>query len=152
MQKAAGEAQAPPKSPTKNFRGRRPKEYTFFTHESRNRGRCGLRIPTNLDRRRFLKTSVAGGAGLLIGFYLPAPGEMLAAPAISAPPAALNAWIHIGTDEPTLQLRQSCRIGCKNSRTQGCAAQGFQAIPDHRQAAQTAGHAGQSKWQSRIWH
>ncbi len=59
-----------------------------------------MRIPTtNLDRRRFLKTSVAGGAGLLIGFYLPAPGEMLAAPAISAPPAALNAWIHIGTDD-----------------------------------------------------
>src|SRR5258706_13020440 len=99
MQKAAGEAQAPPKSPTKNFRDRRPKEYPFFTHESRTRGRCGLRTPTNLDRRRFLKTSVAGGAGLLIGFYLPAPGEMLAAPAISAPPAALNAWIHIGTDD-----------------------------------------------------
>jgi CO/xanthine dehydrogenase Mo-binding subunit len=55
--------------------------------------------PTNLDRRRFLKTSVAGAAGLIIGFYLPAPGEMLAESPSGAPPAALNAWIHIGTDD-----------------------------------------------------
>jgi isoquinoline 1-oxidoreductase beta subunit len=54
---------------------------------------------TKLDRRSFLKTGVAGATGLVIGFYLPAHHEVLAAPPAGAPAAALNAWIHVGTDD-----------------------------------------------------
>ncbi len=54
---------------------------------------------TKLDRRSFLKTGVAGATGFVIGFYLPTHHEVLAAPPASVPPAALNAWIHIGTDD-----------------------------------------------------
>jgi len=54
---------------------------------------------TDLNRRKFLKTSVAGTAGLLLGFYLPAPGEILAASPAGTPPATLNAWVHIGADD-----------------------------------------------------
>ena len=56
-------------------------------------------ISSNLDRRRFLKTSVAGATGLVIGFYLPGRFEALAAAGSDAAPAVLNAWIHIGTDD-----------------------------------------------------
>jgi hypothetical protein len=50
-----------------------------------------------MGRRDFLKTGAAGAAGLWIGFYFPGAAESLAAaPAV---PVALNAWIHIGTDD-----------------------------------------------------
>ena len=53
-----------------------------------------------VDRRSFLKTGVAGAAGLVIGFYLPGRYEALAAaPAGTAEPTALNAWMRIGTDD-----------------------------------------------------
>ena len=50
-----------------------------------------------LDRRGFLKMGAAGATGLAIGFYFPGSAETLAA--APAPPIALNAWIHIGTDD-----------------------------------------------------
>ena len=54
-------------------------------------------IALGMDRRSFLKTGAAGAAGLCIGFYFPGAAESLAAaPAV---PIALNAWIHIGTDD-----------------------------------------------------
>ena len=47
-----------------------------------------------LPRREFLKKSAAGGAGLVIGFYLPGKYEALAAaPSVSS--AAMNAWVRI---------------------------------------------------------
>jgi isoquinoline 1-oxidoreductase subunit beta len=53
-----------------------------------------------LNRRSFLKTGMAGAAGLVIRFYLPGRFEALAAsPADSAAPAVLNAWMRIGTDD-----------------------------------------------------
>ena len=52
----------------------------------------------NLDRRGFLKMGAAGTTGLLIGFYFPGATETIAA-AASVEPIALNAWIHIGTDD-----------------------------------------------------
>ncbi|MGH9771031.1 MAG: molybdopterin cofactor-binding domain-containing protein [Candidatus Acidiferrales bacterium] len=54
---------------------------------------------SQLDRRSFLKTGLAGATGLVIGFYLPGPHELFAATDATATPAALNAWIHIGTDD-----------------------------------------------------
>jgi len=53
---------------------------------------------SQLDRRNFLKIGAGGATGLVIGFYLPGRFEALAAtpPAASA---ALNAWIHISSDD-----------------------------------------------------
>src|SRR6266700_3879929 len=53
---------------------------------------------STVNRRGFLKLGAAGSAGLLIGFYFPGTGESIAA-APPAAPLALNAWIHIGTDD-----------------------------------------------------
>jgi isoquinoline 1-oxidoreductase beta subunit len=50
-----------------------------------------------LNRRGFLKMGAAGTTGLLIGFYFPGHAELAAAD--TAAPVALNAWIHIGTNE-----------------------------------------------------
>jgi isoquinoline 1-oxidoreductase beta subunit len=51
-------------------------------------------ISTKIDRRRFLKTSLAGATGLIVGFYLPGRHEVLDAKADPAI-AELNAFIHI---------------------------------------------------------
>src|ERR1700738_4956131 len=51
-------------------------------------------------RRAFLKVGAAGATGLLIGFYLPEHVEAMgAAPVEPETTVALNAWIHIGTDD-----------------------------------------------------
>jgi isoquinoline 1-oxidoreductase beta subunit len=63
---------------------------------------------TGIDRRAFLKTGVAGAAGLAIGFYLPGRMEALAAPAAGAAPASLNAWMLISpTDQVTIVIDKS---------------------------------------------
>lgn len=53
----------------------------------------------HIDRRRFLKTSAAGAAGLWVGFHLPGPLASIAADEVAAMPFALNAWVHVGTDD-----------------------------------------------------
>jgi len=65
-----------------------------------------------VDRRGFLKMGAAGATGLLIGFYLPERVEALAA-AGAAPEAAvaLNAWIHIGTDDQVTILIDKSEMG-----------------------------------------
>jgi isoquinoline 1-oxidoreductase beta subunit len=63
---------------------------------------------SRINRRGFLKTGVAGAAGLAIGFYLPARLEALAAPAGLTPPASLNAWMLISTtDVVTIMIDKS---------------------------------------------
>jgi isoquinoline 1-oxidoreductase beta subunit len=65
-----------------------------------------------VDRRSFLKTSAAGATGLVIGFYLPGRFEALAAPpAGSASPAALNAWMRIGTDDSVTIVIDKSEMG-----------------------------------------
>jgi isoquinoline 1-oxidoreductase beta subunit len=65
-----------------------------------------------VDRRNFLKTGVAGATGLVIGFYLPGDFEALAAaPAGSAAPAALNAWMRIGADDSVTILIDKSEMG-----------------------------------------
>jgi isoquinoline 1-oxidoreductase beta subunit len=67
---------------------------------------------TRLNRRGFLKTGVAGVTGLVIGFYLPGRFEALAAsPAGMAEPAALNAWMRIGTDDSVTIVIDKSEMG-----------------------------------------
>ena len=62
-----------------------------------------------MDRRSFLKTSAAGTAGLLIGFYF--HGDMEALAAASDSPIVLNAWIHVGTDDLVTILIDKSEMG-----------------------------------------
>src|SRR6266851_9529397 len=65
-------------------------------------------MTTGIDRRGFLKTGVAGATGLVIGFYLPARFDALAAPIAIMPPSSLNAWMLISTtDEVTIMIDKS---------------------------------------------
>jgi isoquinoline 1-oxidoreductase beta subunit len=64
-----------------------------------------------VDRRGFLKTSLAGTTGLVIGFYLPGRSEALAASAAGAAPAALNAWMRIGADDSVTILIDKSEMG-----------------------------------------
>jgi isoquinoline 1-oxidoreductase subunit beta len=63
---------------------------------------------TGMDRRSFLKTGMAGAAGLVIGFYLPGRTEVLAAPAGAMQGASLNAWMLIApNDSVTIMIDKS---------------------------------------------
>jgi len=50
-----------------------------------------------VNRRSFLKMGATGTTGLLIAFYF--PGDLETMTAASEAPVALNAWIHIGTND-----------------------------------------------------
>ncbi len=54
---------------------------------------------TGIHRRGFLKTGIAGAAGLVIGFHLPDRFEAFASPVAMMPPASMNAWIQISTTD-----------------------------------------------------
>jgi isoquinoline 1-oxidoreductase beta subunit len=62
-----------------------------------------------MNRRSFLKTSGGGAAGLLIGFYL--HGELDSLAAAPSEPVAMNAWIHIGTDDIVTILIDKSEMG-----------------------------------------
>ena len=64
-----------------------------------------------VDRRSFLKTGAAGAAGLVIGFYLPGRFETFAASPAGEGPAALNAWMRIGTDDSVTILIDKSEMG-----------------------------------------
>jgi isoquinoline 1-oxidoreductase subunit beta len=66
---------------------------------------------SGLDRRGFLKTGLAGTAGLVIGFYLPGRREVLAASRLdgsTATPDVLNAFIQVAPDDSiTIMIAKS---------------------------------------------
>jgi len=66
---------------------------------------------TGINRRGFLKTSVAGATGLIIGFYLPGRFEALAAAPASAVPASLNAWMLISPDDTVKIMIDKSEMG-----------------------------------------
>ncbi len=69
------------------------------TSDERRRG-------MNSSRRGFLKSSAAGAAGLVIGFYLPERSRLAAQASIT--PVRVNAWVRVGTDDTvTLMIHKS---------------------------------------------
>ncbi len=65
-----------------------------------------------VDRRDFLKIGAAGATGLLIGFNLPVRmGALAAAPAAVEEAVALNAWVHVGTDNLVTILIDKSEMG-----------------------------------------
>src|SRR5881398_526163 len=63
---------------------------------------------TDVSRREFLQTATVAGAGLVIGFHLPAAGR---GPAAAAAPFAPNAWLRIGADESVLVVVDRSEMG-----------------------------------------
>lgn len=67
-----------------------------------------------LDRRGFLKTGLAGAAGLVVGFYLPGGKEVLAASRLdgsAATPDVLNAYIQVAPDDSVTILINKSEMG-----------------------------------------
>lgn len=65
-------------------------------------------ITTAFDRRNFLKTSLAGAAGLIVGFYLPGRRDVLAA---ETTPAVLNAFVHVSPENVVTILISKSEMG-----------------------------------------
>src|SRR6202790_1351363 len=66
---------------------------------------------TGMERREFLKFSVAASSGLLIGFYLPGVSKLASA---QQPPANVfmpNAFVRIGTDERVTVIVNHSEMG-----------------------------------------
>jgi isoquinoline 1-oxidoreductase beta subunit len=61
-------------------------------------------------RREFLKTSATGGAGLVLGFYLPGKYEALAG-TTPKPGATMNAWVQIAPDDSVLLIIDKSEMG-----------------------------------------
>src|SRR2546427_1204953 len=67
-----------------------------------------MSAPTRISRRESLETTGAAGAGLVIGFHLPAGGRFAAAPAA---PFAPNAWLRISPDNSVLIVVDRSEMG-----------------------------------------
>jgi len=67
-----------------------------------------MSAPSQVSRRDFLETTAAAGAGLVIGFHLPAGGRF--APAAAAP-FAPNAWLRISPDNNVLIVVDRSEMG-----------------------------------------
>lgn len=63
-----------------------------------------------VNRRTFLKKSAVGGAGLVIGFYLPGKHEALAGKPVSEP-ATVNAWVQIAPDNTSTLVIDKSEMG-----------------------------------------
>src|SRR6266404_7073341 len=66
---------------------------------------------TGLRRRDFLKFSVAGSGGLLIGFYLPAVSKLASAQQVSPTVFMPNAFVRIGADERVTVIVNHSEMG-----------------------------------------
>ena len=66
-----------------------------------------MRAPTRVSRREFLETTGALGAGLVIGFHLPAGGRLATPPGPFAP----NAWVRISPDNSVLVIVDRSEMG-----------------------------------------
>ena len=64
----------------------------------------------SLHRREFLKKTAAGGAGLVIGFYLPGKYEALAG-IPPKDPTSINAWVQVAPDDSVTLLIDKSEMG-----------------------------------------
>jgi len=64
-----------------------------------------------MERRKFLKFSLAAGGGLLIGFYLPGKSQLAIAAERSASVFMPNAFVRIGTDERVTVIVNHSEMG-----------------------------------------
>ncbi len=64
-----------------------------------------------LNRRDFLRISLTAGAGLTLGFYLPAKDTRAAAGAAASSVFAPNAFVRIGTDDTVTVLAKHLEMG-----------------------------------------
>ena len=64
----------------------------------------------SLHRREFLKKTAAGGAGLVIGFYLSGKHEALAG-VPSKEPTPINAWVQIAPDDSVTLVIDKSEMG-----------------------------------------
>jgi isoquinoline 1-oxidoreductase subunit beta len=65
-----------------------------------------------LDRRTFLKTSAAGGTGLLVGFYIPAYASVdPAQKQEKKEPNPFNAWVHISPENRVTLILAKSEMG-----------------------------------------
>src|SRR5881409_2396045 len=67
-----------------------------------------MSAPSNVSRRDFLETTAAAGAGLVIGFHLPAGGRFAAA---AVAPFAPNAWLRNSPDNSVLIVVDRSEMG-----------------------------------------
>jgi isoquinoline 1-oxidoreductase beta subunit len=68
-----------------------------------------MSVSARMSRRDFLEATTAAGAGLMIGFHLPASGRSRSAGA--AAPFAPNAWVRIGPDDRVQLLVDRSEMG-----------------------------------------
>src|SRR5437867_3093164 len=65
----------------------------------------------NVNRRDFIKTGVAVGGGLMLGFYLPRIGQPAGGAEQSTSPFAPNAFVRIGTDDSVTVIVNHSEMG-----------------------------------------
>ena len=70
-----------------------------------------MSVATEMKRREFLKAGAALGGGLLISLYVPEFVPAARAADSAAKPAALNAFVHIGTDESVTVISNHSEMG-----------------------------------------
>ena len=66
---------------------------------------------TGIERRDFLKASIAASGGLLIGFHFPGIGALASAQATSPDTFMPNAFVRIGTDERVTVIVNHSEMG-----------------------------------------
>src|ERR1700685_1381575 len=69
-----------------------------------------MSVPTKMERRDFLKTGAAISGGLLLNLYVP-DGPPAAAPQPASQPVALNAFVHIGSDDLVTVISNHSEMG-----------------------------------------
>src|ERR1700735_1312541 len=69
-----------------------------------------MSVPTKMERRDFLKTGAAISGGFLLNLY-PRQGAPARAPQTTSQPAALNAFVHIGSDDLVTVISNHSEMG-----------------------------------------
>ncbi|AEK60028.1 xanthine dehydrogenase family protein molybdopterin-binding subunit [Collimonas fungivorans] len=67
--------------------------------------------PLKQSRRKFLKTSAVGGAGLVLGFFIPGLGRIAEAQAVALKISQPNAFLRVGADNSVVVQVSKADIG-----------------------------------------